>query len=65
MTQQFLEGTPLEICGRGSVLNIPLWYFLERRANHAVEQGRITTRNRQRSAIERTRRVKRNNSEEV
>jgi hypothetical protein len=40
MTQQFLEGTPLEICGRGSVLNIPLWYFLERRANHAVEQGR-------------------------
>jgi hypothetical protein len=40
MTQQFLEGTPLEVCGRRSVLNIPLWYFLERRANHAVEQGR-------------------------
>jgi hypothetical protein len=40
MTQQLLEGTPLEVRGKRSVLNIPSWHFLERRTDHAVEQGR-------------------------
>jgi hypothetical protein len=66
MTQQLLEGTPLEVCGRGSVLNSSLSFFLERRANHANRTGAGSpSRNWQRSAIEHTRRMKKNNSAEV
>ena len=42
MTQQFLEGTPLEVCGKGSVLNIPCATSLNAVRTTPSNRGGIT-----------------------